>query len=313
MPRLVCSLVIFLLISVTSSQNVWVIPTPDSYHLDLIKDLFDLPPFYVGSVHSVWVRYAEMGPLTVAHRAMEGKSGKCFAVDVGMNDGFYTQLSAAHGCNVIAFEFQESCIALSRNATTANGFNNLVSIFRAPVSNKNNEILKIPRGDSEAQKVCDGGFELKTNSNGADEGSVFHGVKAAFEVKSHHHLYTVRLDSLIPPTAFVDFLKIDIEGHELEAVQGAEQLFKSHRIGRAVMEITHTKWRQGIDFDEAITVFERIMSYGYSVLCVTEQFKNRDWTVVEKNITFNDFKRIVRTTGKASGCVDWEFFPSFKR
>ena len=69
---------------------------PETFHLEKV-DLFG-KSFYVGSVHYNWVIQQEKGVLDVLNRALKDKQGACVAVDVGMNDGFYTHLSAQYGC-----------------------------------------------------------------------------------------------------------------------------------------------------------------------------------------------------------------------
>jgi hypothetical protein len=111
------------------------------FELKRITDLYDLPPFFVGSVHHEWILDMERGPLDVAQRAL--KQPGCIAFDVGMNDGFYTQFSAAHGCKVWSFELQEACIKLSTAAVAMNNFTDLVTITRAPVANKDAEPFQV--------------------------------------------------------------------------------------------------------------------------------------------------------------------------
>jgi hypothetical protein len=104
------------------------------FELKRVTDLFDLAPFFVGSIHHDWVLINERGPLEVGQRAL--KHPGCVAFDVGMNDGFFTQFSAAHGCKVWSFELQEACIKLSTDAAAMNNFTHLVTITRAPVANE---------------------------------------------------------------------------------------------------------------------------------------------------------------------------------
>ena len=48
------------------------------------------------------------------------KRHRCLFVDVGMNDGFYTQMVASLGCRVISFEIQSNCISIAENAARLN-------------------------------------------------------------------------------------------------------------------------------------------------------------------------------------------------
>jgi hypothetical protein len=112
-----------------------LIAKQEGIELKRVTNLFDLPPFFVGSIHRDWVLTHERGPLKVGQRALNHREG-CTAFDVGMNDGFFTQFSAAHGCKVWSFELQEACIKLSTDAAAMNNFTHLVTITRAPVANE---------------------------------------------------------------------------------------------------------------------------------------------------------------------------------
>eukprot|EP01035_Chromulina_nebulosa_P050002 gene50002-67916_t len=138
---------------------------PETFHLEKV-DLFG-KSFYVGSVHYNWVMQQEKGVLDVLNRALKDKQGACVAVDVGMNDGFYTHLSAQYGCTVYSFEVQESCIALSRKAVIKNNMTHAINIFRAPVSRVNGEALRFPHGSKEHQQRCDGGYSISGQSHKA--------------------------------------------------------------------------------------------------------------------------------------------------
>ena len=73
-------------------------------------DVPGVPKFLVSNVHYQWVLQEEMYLVEAAVSATE----KCeLALDVGMNDGFFSQLFAAQGCEVHSFEIQPRCIEVS--------------------------------------------------------------------------------------------------------------------------------------------------------------------------------------------------------
>lgn len=275
------------LISSTWGRAVPGMPKPGTFDLELAQT--HGLQFFVGSVHHDWVLQREGGCLDVADRALRNRTN-CLAVDVGMNDGFYTQLAAAYGCRVYSFELQLSCIGIARNATLKNNFGHLVNIFHSPVSKTNGEEILIPRGEDHVMRVCDGGF------------SVQHGMPRDKPI-GHHAFHTVSLDAFIAPGAVIDFFKLDVEGHDVPALEGAENLFKEKRIRRAVIEVNWKFWPMG--FEEGMEVYRRIMGYGYRVFCANEVVGNSDYAVVRTDLRFDEFKEFVRS---ASKCVDWEFF-----
>lgn len=292
------------------------IPQELNHGLLPVEKLFNLSTFMVGSVHHDWVLKREFGVLEAAERALGNKRDKCFVVDVGMNDGFYTQLGAAYGCQVYSFELQQSCIEISRSAAAANNFTDLITITRAPVSSEHNKLFLLGHGDDQQRNRCDGGFSISGE----------HPEKRAhkpFTVIGHHRLHTVKLDSFIPRSARVDFLKVDVEGLDLEVITGAERLFQEKRVARAAIEIVGSSWgkwelamaRKGElgdkfenyfqdEFKNMTNIYRRIFSYGYGADCVTNGVFNKDWTVFNKNFTFEQFSLYVLK----HACLDWEFF-----
>lgn len=200
--------------------------------------------FYAGSLHYGWCLVHEIQQVRHMYNVFESKQKKCLFVDVGMNDGFYTNLAAALGCQVYAFEIQRQCIRLAKLVTTRNRFDGLVNIFKHPVSSVNGETISIPCN----LNTCSGTFSF-SNKNG-------HQMKLTKVV----NFTTVSLDAFIPKGVFIDFLKIDTEGHETMVLQGALGLFASQSIGTVITEINDLS-RSAIGFE----LFKTILSYGYEM------------------------------------------------
>ena len=175
----------------------WHDHTADSfYHFDPIPDT---PPFVSSSVHYQWCMRHERTQVRMMAAALRRRRGDCVLVDVGMNDGFYTQLAAAQGCQVYAFELQDLCIEISWEAARRNNATSRISIVHAPVSDENGRAMLVART---RHPWCDGGFSLgwkrsAVQSSAAAAGKTFH---------------TAAMDSFVPPGIFVDVLKVDVTG-----------------------------------------------------------------------------------------------------
>ena len=74
---------------------------------------------------------------------------------------------------------------------------------------------------------------------------------------------TVDLDSWCADLGLdhVDLMKLDVEGHELQVLVGAERLLSRHAIGALLMEVGHGEWRRSIATLEA---------HGYSIHAIGE-------------------------------------------
>jgi FkbM family methyltransferase len=145
-------------------------------------------------------------------------------LDVGANIGYFAMLMADRvGANgkVYAFEpVPETYDVLSLNAKLAGDFGlNLVPI-RAAVSSDNGEL-----------SIC------------RSTHSTLHQVRALSEV-SEKELERVSCTTLasalekLEPNALISLLKIDVEGHELSVLEGAQPVLRSGRVRRMIIEVT---------------------------------------------------------------------------
>jgi FkbM family methyltransferase len=98
------------------------------------------------------------------------------------------------------------------------------------------------RGEEELLR-CDDGFSIA----GDNPASRAH---KPFTPSGHVTLHTVQLDAfaLKNDVKSISFLKVDVEGFDTFVMEGAEQLFKSHMIQRAVVEVTSHMW--GVPFEQ---------------------------------------------------------------
>lgn len=139
------------------------------------------------------------------------------AIDCGANVGVHTieWAQAMHGWGeVIAFEAQERIFyALAGNVTLNNCFN--ARVVWAAVGAENGEIL-VPSPDY-FTPASFGSLEIRKRAN-----TEFIGQDIDYSGNSGVKTKLVRIDDL--DLKRLDLIKIDIEGMELEALQGAEQV-----------------------------------------------------------------------------------------
>ena len=145
-------------------------------------------------------------------------------LDVGANIGYFAMMMADRvGTNgkVYAFEpVPETYDVLSLNAKLAGDLAlNLIPI-RAAVSSENGEL-----------SICRSTF------------STLHQVRAVSEVSAKelervHCTTLVSALAKLEPNALINLLKIDVEGHELSVLEGAEPLLRSGAIRRMIIEVT---------------------------------------------------------------------------
>jgi FkbM family methyltransferase len=221
--------------------------------------------FYVPDNHWEWCQKMESEQVAALARELLPKKNDCVVLDVGMNDGFYTQMSASLGCKVYAFEIQRKCIHKATDATNCNSFNHLINIVQAPVATINGQRMNV---SFTGHHVCDGGFTVQSEFL----------EKVSHERKKptiHQTFHTVSLDAFVPNGLHIDFLKIDVEGYEPDVLKGAENLFRERRIVSGVVEMPMdgiaVAWARNDNQPNTeprnhpfFAIYERILSYGYA-------------------------------------------------
>jgi FkbM family methyltransferase len=153
-----------------------------------------------------------------------------FAVDCGANIGVHTVEWAKHMTgwgSVLAIEAQERIYyALAGNIAINNCFNAVA--LNMAVSDKP-AILKVPQPNYLVPGSY-GSLELRKTAT-----TEFIGQPIDYSEKSLQPIQAIAIDSLGLPR--IDFIKIDIEGMEMEALAGAENSIARHRPAMLVESI----------------------------------------------------------------------------
>lgn len=166
-----------------------------------------------------WTGFHEFREFQFLHRYL--KPDMVF-VDIGANQGEYTLFAAKRlpSGTVLAFEPLPSMRATLEENVSMNGFRNIV-IFPLGLSSKE-ETLTI-------HEIADAHEGLAT---------LFPGDRSS---TSATEVLLKRLDDVVDPDR-VDFVKIDIEGGELRALEGCRRILRKHKPAFLV-EINATTYR----------------------------------------------------------------------
>lgn len=144
--------------------------------------------------------------------------GADIAIDVGANIGLYSEILSKHAKDVIAFEPSEMWDAYLAKVLPAN-----VRVIKKGLSDHvGSSTLRMPKIDG---KVVHGFATLSENEEHWGE------VTVEGEVSETVDLTT--LDAVLAEPQYagrkVDFIKIDVEGHEWSAINGARGVIEQHR------------------------------------------------------------------------------------
>mmetsp|Transcript_28216 Transcript_28216/g.28507 ORF Transcript_28216/g.28507 Transcript_28216/m.28507 type:complete len:356 (-) Transcript_28216:11-1078(-) len=222
---------------------------------------------YIGAINRDRIIMRESYGIRLLERIkkeVEEERKSCVAVDVGMNDGFFTNIAAVLGCNVYSFEMQTPCIDIAIAALIENKIENQVRIFSNPVSNMTGNIISTNISHKHGCSVMFS-FDRK------DVNFVI-GPTRYFTTVALDNLFlnsSVSISSRITDTVeTIDFLKIDTEGHDPQVLLGSESLFQHRRIRYCMMEGMSNMWSPP-HYYKYFEIWIRIMSYGYTIHCLS--------------------------------------------
>jgi len=188
----------------------------------------------------------------------------CLVLDVGANIGYYTMVSAAHGCNVISFELVPFNMLRYCQAMALNNFHNQVALYQMGVTNVEAEMnvrvnLKNPGESSLSGEVTGEGGRGPAATASAD-----------LNVK------TVTLDAFAKQQGWlidddddhkrknqnsniIKLLKIDVEGGEFDVVEGGQDFFKAGLAENILLELRFG----GHLYEPAVKMMTTLFAGGY--------------------------------------------------
>lgn len=163
---------------------------------------------------------------------------KNHVIDVGANIGLMTAYFSKHWKKTTAFEpSQKSFACLEKNCNKEN-----VSLYNLGLSDKDDKVLFAQYTKSEIDQIILSKSVLKKNW-------------------TYSEINVTYLDKL--KFADVDLLKIDVEGHELQVIKGAEKTIKNCR-PLIILEISfENKILDKEISKQHTTALDLTLSYGY--------------------------------------------------
>lgn len=198
--------------------NHWLFPEGQHFRLPTGNPFFLPPdPHFFG--------YMVGHESHISEKIMEIVHEGSTCVDVGANIGYFTLQMAArcgHEGLVIAYEPEPANFAmLAANANIAREEGLSIRCHQVAVSSTSGTASLVRGDESTAHSIT-------TNAPSGPDGQL-------------EEIKTVSLDDDLrglPTSATIRLVKIDVEGHEFEALAGMQELLSSGRIEHAIIEVT---------------------------------------------------------------------------
>jgi FkbM family methyltransferase len=166
-------------------------------------------------------------------------------IDVGAHIGSYTIPIAKKAQKVIAFEPNKYTFELLTKNISLNNLTN-IEAYNVAVSKKRGVVSFTYEDQSSYSRIID--------SDQSTSVAVVENVKA-HDNNNIHLVNTIDLDGVLLKEDRVDWIKIDVEGHELDVLEGAMQTIRMHK-PKIIIEI----WSRNMEKIKTMT-----HSFGYSM------------------------------------------------
>ncbi len=206
-----------------------------------IGNIFDTGDAAYGILQNGCVEEDEGKVFVALLRALNGST----AYDLGAHTGYYSLLAATEmrnigiEPNIIAFEPIPSYVKSINESAILNRFEDRIRVFELGISNE------------QAEKT----FYLAGSGSTLDR-------KVAADPSKSVVIKTDKLDAVIAKNSLSAplIMKIDIEGHELEAIDGMKSLLDSHK---PVLFLEIIRKSGQFENERFFATFEKLISMGY--------------------------------------------------
>jgi FkbM family methyltransferase len=226
-------------------------------------------------ISSVVHRYSCWEPIVTNHIINLSKGG--VFIDVGANIGYYSLIASKHYSRIIAFEPIEENYTLIKQSIVDNNIKNIEIVDKC-VSDKN--------------------IDIELTSFSANMG----GTRNIAKTKKHNveHMIvhstksykTTTLDTYTETLDTIDLLKIDVEGFELNVLNGFLQGLKTKKCKNIILELSPSM----IEISECLEILNLLNIHGYTVFDLGLHEKgNINTTYFTTKINPSDFVSFIKT------------------
>lgn len=185
-----------------------------------------------------------------------------------------SRVDVAMCVQVYAFEFLRENVQLLKSTLVLNNFKGHVEILHAAVSDRLKHHVSLAANLSTANRGGQAAIEAQTQNSA---------------VEYHETLPMVRIDDVVKE--HVNFMKMDCQGCEYQAILGAEKLFKEHGVDYMYFEFSGHLLPQVSDNPHAPELLLlKVLEYGMDIWVVNDKYtEGKGFTVLSKKADVERF------------------------
>lgn len=174
----------------------------------------------------------------------------CYVLDIGSNGGFFTLLSRAMGCRVMAVDAQPRCLERLQSSAAMNGFVDGIEPRWTAVSSKDGVVLQA------GATKCSGLWGV-TDQDWINK-------ESEYNVDVRGTPLEKLVQGWLPDGKSVALMKVDVEGSEVAVWQTALPLLRAKRVAHIVAEVVPGRVDGITPFEEVKTTITAMYESGYA-------------------------------------------------
>ena len=188
--------------------------------------------------------------ITKARGNSSSPHNKVWMVDVGMNEGALTLVSAAAGAHVVSFDLAPACFEQVARSAQLSGLSAMISLRNAALSYENRSITVQNSWCNPEGSSADDASAKEASRWGTSTGVAVRGATLDAELSG------IR--------GHIAVLKIDAEGSEIHIFRGAARSLAKRRYRSLIVELSPHWWhRYGLSVRDGVYVLEKTIATGF--------------------------------------------------
>ncbi|KNC80717.1 hypothetical protein SARC_06919 [Sphaeroforma arctica JP610] len=182
-------------------------------------------------------------------------------LDVGSNSGFYSQLAAVMGYQVVAFDPQPQCAMFVLGAAKLNGIDSRLTILNAFAGSGDGSMVGRRTG-------CWGTYPNYGPWETGQQGKLIEVLRKSGIVEvGMERVPHIGIDKVMDPDKHVvPLMKVDVEGFEDGVFRSMRKMLSAGRVHNIVCELNKNAWKNfNVTHEDACEMLTHMTTFGYKI------------------------------------------------